>query len=270
MKNLHSLFGLNVLNITFREARLVNGNPETRNTPSQSAEVPKQQMMPLAVSLIKDIMEGKNGMSARKFSRVKSNPAKQRAMIEEWLKTVKLQKKEKDNLLGTDTVTEYYLGNKKVNPSKVAREVHSFLRVRANRTAVMAVIKKEREAAARRTASTSTRSTETAPSRKFKEVGFSGSSQEQADKRARIAERFYQGIVSGRLARAMINNVQDAKAIQAKLNATLNKYGVNVQVTRSGNRVNFSIQFNGTVAWPKISSTSKRRKTKRDILRKIG
>ncbi|MFC1655571.1 hypothetical protein ACFL3C_01765 [Patescibacteria group bacterium] len=266
MKKLHSLFGLNVSSVTFREARLINGNPDNPTGLSKSAEVPKDKMMPLAVSLIKDIMGGKNGMSSSKFSRVKSNPAKQQAMIKAWLKTAKLQHKLEDNLMGTAKVSAYYMGNKKVNPSKVAKEIHTFLSTRKNRSAVMAAIKRERTAAKRTASSTAS----SAPSGKFKETGFSASSQREADKKSRTAQNFYQGIVSGRLSRAMIHSKEDASSIQAKLNATLNKYGVNVAVSLSGSRVSFSIQFNGTTAWPKISSASRRKKTKSDILKKIG
>lgn len=266
MKNLYALFGLSVSNVMFRESRLVYGTPEGPKGPSQSAEVPKQQMMPLAKSLIKDILSGANGM--HEFTTAKGNPAKQKKMIERWLKSTKLTTKTKNNFMGTALVTEYYLGSKKVNPSKVTSEVYAFLRVRKNRTAIMAAIKREKAAAASKAAPKSTVSA--APAAKFREVNFSGSSQREADRRARTAESFYQGIVSKRLASAMIHDAEDAKSIQTTLNRTLNPYGVNVEVSLSGSKVSFKIQFNGPKAWPKISSASRRRKAKRDIVRKLG
>lgn len=271
MKKLRSLLGLSIANVTFAEKRLVYNGPESRNAPSQTAEVPKDQMLPMAINFTKDITAGANGLDKAKFARAKSSPAAQQKMIEDWLKISQLKKTEKDNLLGTDTITEYHLNNKKVNPSKVAKEMHAFLRVKSNRDAIMAAIKAEEAAAARRSAAAApSRPSEAESPAKFQTIGFSGSSQEQSDSRSRLAESFYKDIVSTKLAQTMIQSEADATAVQNKLNATLNKYGVNVEVTFSGKRINFSIQFNGKVAWPKISSSAQRRKTKSAIVRGIG
>lgn len=133
----------------FSENRLVyrggGDRPRPREAANESNEVPNGKMLPLAKKMVKDMIDGNNGLSKSKFAKLKSQPDKQKKMIESWLKNYGLSKKEKENLMGTGTITEYYIGNKKVSPDKVATEVHTFIKDKANQKTIMDAIKKDKQ-----------------------------------------------------------------------------------------------------------------------------
>ncbi len=99
----------------------------------QAKEVPDSQMMPMAKKFIKNMLANENGLDKRKFAKLKNQPDKQQKIIQKWMEDHALDKKSKSDFMGTGTVTEYYLGSKKINTEKAAKEVHAFLKEKSKK-----------------------------------------------------------------------------------------------------------------------------------------
>jgi hypothetical protein len=252
----------------FSENRLVyrggGERPRPREAANESSEVPNGKMLPLAKKMVKDMIDGNNGLSTSKFAKLKSQPDKQKKMIESWLKNTGLSKKEKENLMGTDTITEYYIGNKKVSPDKVATEIHTFIKDKANQKKIMDAIKKEKQQAEQTSQTTETTT-------QFKEDN-SWPSQRAAN----IASSFYSNTLQKAAQKAMkfTSNVRERSKVtpdkvKNKINSVIQPGAHIAEIRANWGIDSENIKFNGPKAWPMINTSAKRRQLQNKILRSI-
>lgn len=259
------------MDILFAEQRLAyrggGERPRPREVANQSTEIPQADMKKIALRFTSYIRRNATIGEQRD---VKAGGLKAKKVLDKWLKEKRIIKEGEafgGGVFG-NAETPYTYNGKKINPKKLVNQLYSYLV--NNQQALKAATARKKS----RTEDLSMSERVTTRASNYKEVGFPGRSQEEANRNSRYAEKFYKQVVEFLLDQYSVTSPQEAANVQKKLNAKLNKYGVNVLVThvsykvmsrdRKGNakyetkhRKEYKIQFNGVKAWPYISSNAK-------------
>ncbi len=254
----------------FSENRLIyrhgGEKPRPREMAKETNELSKEVKHSLAVEFYR-ALSGRGKLEEGLKRLRKKSPDQQKKILSKWMKESVLKKETEANkgfgggVFGAAETEKsiYKYRGKKINPDKAAKELAAYVNKKENHKKIKKEMSKKNSANIE---------IETKFSGGFKVEGFSGSSKEQAEKRAKIAEKFYKDIAEKIIKNTMINNENDANNLQNRLNQTLHGYGVDISIGYANGKVGYELKFNGTKAWPKISSRYNRRKARRDILRK--